>query len=348
MNGELDELAKAAAAVLVAALASDAGEAAERWFAGVIGQQRRLSATRAELAAAVGWDRDRVVQAAVSTWTYRLRDILEENPAAVQALRDLVAAQPPAEPAPPAPASAAPQVPVAPAPPGYYGQPQAPVADRVPPSSHRRRPTGALTAIGVVVVLAVLALGGWLAHWPPALFPAANPKLPAGTDTVSITSTTPPIKYNSQGHPTGALDAQGDLPLQKEQGTIDGLALTGTGGFDLKQFPWPTENSTECNGVTGVESTGTLGGTPYHVLLTCTPGAKQDPDFEQTYTGDWGSSPIHMTATLNDENAANGDVVQLSGTIGSQRVTANIVLKNGAYSANKPYVTTQSGTITVS
>jgi hypothetical protein len=369
MNGELDELAQAAAGVLVAALASDSAEAAEHWFAGVIGQERRLSATRAELAAAVGPSRAQVAQAAVTTWAYRLRDILEENPAVALPLRAVVAAQrqeaapaPPA-PAPPAPVPAAPvppaPVPAAPSVPGgppggaypdLVGRPQAPAEAPFSPSP-RRKPTGAVAAITAVAVIAVAALVGWQAHWPPALFPAASPVLPAGTSTVSIKSTSITMTRDSQGRPTGPIDGQGNLVAQKEQGTIDGLVLTGTGGFDLAQFSLPSQTSPVCDGESGLESTGTLGGTAYHVVMTCVPSAQQNPaNYTQSYTGEWGSRPIHMTATIS---SATESRAQLSGTIGSQQVTATINLTPGGYEGGgtPPPGTLEnieSGTITVS
>src|ERR1700728_2671457 len=92
MSGELDELAAAAADVLVAALAGNSWEDARQWFATVIGHEGRLTATRAELTGAKGgpaWDT--TVQAQVRAWTVRMRDILEDSPAAAQTLQELVA-----------------------------------------------------------------------------------------------------------------------------------------------------------------------------------------------------------------------------------------------------------------
>ncbi len=348
MNEEFDELAQAAAGVLVTALASDSGEAAVRWFAGVIGQERRLSATRAELTAAFGPSRGQVIQSAVTIWAYRLRDILAENPAAGPALRNLVAAQRPA----PAPVAAAPRV-RDDRPAGAYvglgSSPQAPVAYPSPPSSPGRKPKGALAA-ATVVVLAAVAVAGWLAHWPPALFPANSPALTLGISSVSIKSIPTTMTYNSKGQATGPKDSQGDLIAQEEQGTIDGLALTGTGGFDSAQFPLPSQATEQCDGMTGLESSGTLGGIPYHVLMTCVPSAQQYPsDYTQTYTGQWGSLPIHMAGTVN---VSTWTPVHLSGTIGTQHVTATITMTAG-YPPGEPVpgtlpYNTESGTITVS
>jgi hypothetical protein len=168
---------------------------------------------------------------------------------------------------------------------------------------------------------------------------------------VSIKSTSITMTYDSQGRPTGPIDGQGNLVAQKEQGTIDGLVLTGTGGFDLAQFSLPSQTSPVCDGESGLESTGTLGGTAYHVVMTCVPSAQQNPaNYTQSYTGAWGSLPIHMTATIS---SATESPAQLSGTIGSQQVTATINLKPGGYEGGgtPPAGTlenTESGTITVS
>jgi hypothetical protein len=325
MSGEWDELAQAAAGALVTALASDSGDEAERWFAGVIGQQRRLSATRAELAAAVGPDRERVMQSAITAWTYRLRDILEENPAAAEPLRGAVAARRRAIEA--------------------YGATE--TYGLTPTPARNRR--GALAAIGVVVLVAVLAVIGWQAHWPPALFPAASsPTLPAGTGSVLIKSTPTDVTYNSAGQPTGPM-SDGNLILQKEQGTIDGLALEATGEFDLAQYALPSRTSEYCEGYSGEESIGTLGGTPYHVVMTCVRSAKPYPAYyQQTYTGEWGDRPIHLTATIS---SGAETPARLSGTIGGQTVTATINLTNAGVinppPGVKPY-NREAGTMTVS
>jgi hypothetical protein len=91
MSGELDELAAAAAGVLVSELAGDSWADAKQWFTAVVGHEGRLAATRADLAGTgVGPARDSLVQAQVRAWTVRLRDVFEDNPAAARTLRDLV------------------------------------------------------------------------------------------------------------------------------------------------------------------------------------------------------------------------------------------------------------------
>jgi hypothetical protein len=92
MSGELDDLAVTVAGMLVSALAGDSWEDSKQWYAAVIGQDGRLAATRAELAdAADGPARDLAVQAQVSAWTVRLRDVFEDDPAVARTLREFVA-----------------------------------------------------------------------------------------------------------------------------------------------------------------------------------------------------------------------------------------------------------------
>jgi hypothetical protein len=91
MNEELDELARTAADTLVAGLVTDSWEAVKRHFTMLVGHEGRIDATRAELIAADGADRDAVRQAQVRDWSTRLRDVLEDNPNAVGELRELLA-----------------------------------------------------------------------------------------------------------------------------------------------------------------------------------------------------------------------------------------------------------------
>lgn len=91
MSGEFNELAAAAAEVLVSALGGDSWQEARQWFAEVVGHEGRLTATHAELAEAnSGLARTAVVQAQVRSWTVRLRDVFEDSPAAARTLQDLV------------------------------------------------------------------------------------------------------------------------------------------------------------------------------------------------------------------------------------------------------------------
>ena len=91
MSGEFDELAATAADVLVSALGDGSWQDARQWFAAVVGHEGRLTATHYELVGAnSGLARSAVVQAQVRSWTVRLRDVFEDNPAAAHTLQDLV------------------------------------------------------------------------------------------------------------------------------------------------------------------------------------------------------------------------------------------------------------------
>jgi hypothetical protein len=88
---------------------------------------------------------------------------------------------------------------------------------------------------------------------------------------------------------------------------------------------------------------GTLGGVPFTVTLTgCT--ADSTGTLTATYAGTWGSRPISLTLTA-DENG--GSPPALGGTVGAQQVSGtvpDIVPASGA-----PGQTSQvSGTISVS
>lgn len=92
MNEELDDLARAAADALVRAMMTDSWEAARRRFASLMGHgnQRRMDATRAELARKSGRDLQEAQSAQVLAWGTRLRDVLDD-PSAVARLRTIVA-----------------------------------------------------------------------------------------------------------------------------------------------------------------------------------------------------------------------------------------------------------------
>jgi len=91
MSEELDELARAAADALVSAMVTDSWEAMRRRFAAMIGQEQRMDAGRAKLAAMSGAARDRAVQEQAQAWTTRLRDALDDDPALAASLRALLA-----------------------------------------------------------------------------------------------------------------------------------------------------------------------------------------------------------------------------------------------------------------
>jgi len=91
MTDELDDLARTAADALVSAMATDSWAAVKRRFAGLVGHERRLEATHAELAAKSGTVREQAQLAQARDWSTRLRDVMEDDPAAVTALRALLA-----------------------------------------------------------------------------------------------------------------------------------------------------------------------------------------------------------------------------------------------------------------
>ena len=129
------------------------------------------------------------------------------------------------------------------------------------------------------------------------------------------------------------------------QGTVEGLALTATGtGNGLAGGGFAGQDG-YCGslGLVGSAASGTLGGVPFTVKLTgCT--ADSNGTLTATYTGTWGSRPVNLTLTT-DENSNSSPT--LSGTVGTQRVSGTVpglVPASGA-----PGQTSQiSGTITVS
>jgi hypothetical protein len=158
--------------------------------------------------------------------------------------------------------------------------------------------------------------------------------LSEGSGKVTIQST---WTAESQGFGTG----------QSFHGTVDGLSLTGTGSVDLAGRPY-------CAGWPGSTATGTLGGTAFHVQLKgcsqLTAGFEGSPPvFSQTYTGTWGALPVQVTGKLTLENPS---LLTLTGTIGTQEVSATINLTPGTLpgdpgtSGDTP--NTISGTMTVS
>lgn len=196
MSGELDELAQAAADALVSALVTDSWEAVKRRFAAVVGHERRMDATRADLVAVNGPNRDKVVQAQVRAWTTRLRDVLEDDPAAAEALRRLVTGLGMERPA---------VTPVSQHAQAYYGSQAVTVGGNISGNTGEvyvgvgtvvKRKTnialapfmffihvtkklivahGASSAVALaVVVVGAGAVTGWRAHWPPALFGPAT------------------------------------------------------------------------------------------------------------------------------------------------------------------------------
>lgn len=224
MNGELDELAATAAGVLVDALGGDSAADAEQWFAGVVGQPGRLAATRAELAAVNGGPaRDSVVQAQVSTWIVRLRDVLEDNPAAARTLRDLVDGmraegllKPPA-------ARSESAAPVA-VPPPAAPQPL-PVAS-FPPAPPPAGPAAAPPGEPAAVPAQTQHMPAGPAAAAPAPFPLTTPAgapapIPAATPVTAA-------KRLGRSRPTAAAGAGPAAARRLSGGAVKGLIAAGT------------------------------------------------------------------------------------------------------------------------
>ena len=72
-------------------MAADSWEAVKRRFAALAGHERRMDATRGELAAKSGPDLARAQIAQARVWGTRLRDVLDDDPAAAAGLRALLA-----------------------------------------------------------------------------------------------------------------------------------------------------------------------------------------------------------------------------------------------------------------
>jgi hypothetical protein len=93
MSNELDDLARSAAEALVTAMVTDSWEAVKGRFASLLGpgQQKRLDATHAAMAAARGEELQRAELRETQLWSTRFRDLLDDDSAAAPGLRILVA-----------------------------------------------------------------------------------------------------------------------------------------------------------------------------------------------------------------------------------------------------------------
>ena len=94
---DITSLAALAGNTLVAAAVTDAWETARHRFARLFGRgepdpatERRLEATRRDLAAATPGDREPVQADLAAQWAVRIADLLEESPGAEAELRALV------------------------------------------------------------------------------------------------------------------------------------------------------------------------------------------------------------------------------------------------------------------
>ena len=222
MSGELDELARAAANALVTAMTADSWKEIERRFAALTGLERRMEAAHDELAASSAADRERLLREQARAWTTRLRDVLDDNPAAVDGLRVLLAELGTAPPAVVQQARA------------DHGSQAVTVGGSITSNTgevyvgvgkvdkrtvnrffapfvflgravRQAAAAHAVTTaiVSVVLVLAVAAVGGWRAHWPSALFGAAKPK--------AATVAWKPLAWTSAAVPMPADAAGGGL-----------------------------------------------------------------------------------------------------------------------------------------
>jgi hypothetical protein len=91
MNGDLDELAGAAADFLVSAMLTGSWPEIRQRFAALIGHEQRMEAGRAGLVTAADADRDRMRLDLVAAWRTRLRDSLDDHPSLAGDLRVLTA-----------------------------------------------------------------------------------------------------------------------------------------------------------------------------------------------------------------------------------------------------------------
>jgi outer membrane protein assembly factor BamB len=197
MNGYLDDLAWAAADALVSVMMTDSWETVKHRFAVVVGHERRMDASRAEIVATSGPDRRHAQQAQTRAWSTRLQDLLDDNPGAAQGLRLLLAdldaasfwAAPTSQHAQASHASQAVNIG------GGISDNSGEVYVGVGKVDKRKSNLGlapfmfvigsakkaavahpiVATVTTAVVVLGAAAGAGWHAHWPTAVFGAAVP-----------------------------------------------------------------------------------------------------------------------------------------------------------------------------
>ena len=234
MSDDLDDLARMAADALVSAMATDSWEAVKRRFAALVGHERRMDAARTELAARNGADRDRAELSQTRVWTTRLRDVLDDDPAAAEGLRTLIADLRGIAPLPAAPASQFAQadyesqaVNVGGSVGGNTGEVYVGVgtvdkrkanialapftvisgAAKTAAGAH---PLAATAAIAVVL-LGAGTVTGWRTHWPPAIFGTVAPAtrtavLPEATTVPpEPRSSPPPSPSPADSNPAGTL-----------------------------------------------------------------------------------------------------------------------------------------------
>jgi hypothetical protein len=229
VSGELDELARTAADALVTAMVTDSWERIKRRFAALVGHERRMDAAHEEIAASIAEDRERLLGEQARAWTTRLRDVLDDNPAAVDGLRVLLAELGAAPPAVVQHARAdrgSQAVTVGGSISGNSGEVYVGVGKVDKRTVNRffapfvflgRAVKQAAVAhataaaiVSVVLVLAVATVGGWRAHWPSAIFGAAKAKpATAAWHPLAWTSAAAPMPADAAG---GALSAVSCAP----------------------------------------------------------------------------------------------------------------------------------------
>lgn len=222
MNGDLDDLAGAAANALVSAMTTDSWEVVKRRFAAVVGQERRMDAARAQVAAASGADRGRAQLAQARAWSTRLRDALDDDPRAAQGVRALLAdlGAPPPRAAPPSRHARA----------GH--------ASHAVKAGSAARPIAAI--VTAVIVLGAAAVTGWRAHWPAAVFGAAAPA--NGT-----AHSAQPARLFGDSYPRWQLQVTAQVSTDDLVRFSDGLVL-------VSEWSGPTDQVTAYREATGAKA----------------------------------------------------------------------------------------------
>src|ERR1022692_2000992 len=91
MDDDFDYLAQVMANALVSCMMTESWTVTKSRFIGLIGNERRIDATYAELAAASGQDLAMALITHAQVWRTRLRDALDDNPNLAVGLRTLLA-----------------------------------------------------------------------------------------------------------------------------------------------------------------------------------------------------------------------------------------------------------------
>jgi hypothetical protein len=227
MGGDIDDLAGKLADILVSAMLTDSWPQTRARFAAAIGQERRLDQSLAELAAVSSADRYLVRQSLIKAWAIRLRDLLDDNPAAAEPLHGLLKTPFPVPPATAGtwfPRPAEPQAAGVPVPGRPLTAPQPTAPPAAPPQASRSRRIAAIAA-AVAVILALAAVTGWLTHWPAAVFGTSSPRL----TTPSPHLTWPPTAWTRDSLPAAVAESDDGVIACPPAGPCI-LAATGSQG----------------------------------------------------------------------------------------------------------------------